>query len=300
MSAAGPRFGLSAALATPFAANGDIQSKKLIEHAQWCLDSGCDSVTLFGTTGEGASISDVERKEMLHFFEKHGVSGKKLVAGITATSVEEAVNQARLAYDLSCRAVLMLPPFYFKGVDEEGIYRWYCEVIDRLGDQARDVLLYNIPSQSGIEITPQLVGRLRSQYGAVIAGVKDSSCHWPTSCAFLETHSDIAILIGDERHLAAAVRKGGQGAICGLANLYPGLIRPMAHQGEDSHTISALVEALVHYPVIPAIKSQMAAQFADTEWSRTRPPLQELPNADAARLAEACANLARTPASQGL
>lgn len=270
----GERFGLSAALATPFGADGAIDLSCLVRHAQWCLAEGCARVTLFGTTGEGASIGDDERLAVWRALAAAGIQGDRLVGGVAAATVESALCQAAQAYDHGAHAVLVTPPYYFKGVEDEGVFRWYARLIEKLGGRARDLFLYNIPSVTGVPIGVPLVTRLALAFPGVVTGVKDSSCDWPFTRSLLATHAEsLSILVGFEPHLAGAVRLGGAGSICGLANLFPAALLPLATGGQDNPAIDPVVEAIGRLPVIPAVKALIARQTGHAGWSHVRPPL---------------------------
>lgn len=271
------RFGLSCAIATPFGSAGNIDLARLTRHAQWCLAEGCDSVTLFGTTGEGFSLSLNERGEVLEAFRQAGFDMRRQVcAGIMATSVEEAAAQAAKALSSNVKALLLAPPFYLKGVGDDGVFAWHSALFDALGDKARDVILYHLPYHTGVAITLDLIERLRAAFPSVICGVKDSAGEWHHTEQLLARHGDVAILVGDERHLARAVRQGGQGSICGIANAQAELLRPMVHEGREEPRINKLVELVLSLPVLPAIKGLVAHRTGDTGWLDVRPPLVPL------------------------
>ncbi len=197
----------------------------------------------------------------------------ELGAGIMAASVEEAAAQARQALDAGCRHLLVAPPFYLKGVTDDGIFGWHASLIDTLGADCRGVILYNLPSQTAITLSHELIGRLKTAFPDVIVGVKDSSGNWAYTERLLGEHKDLAILIGDERHLAHAVRLGGEGSICGLANSHAHLLKPMVETGAENPAINALVEAVVVLPVLPAVKALIAEKRKDARWNSVRPPL---------------------------
>ncbi len=216
-------FGLSAALVTPFAPDGAVDLARLARHAAWVLQNGCDTLTLFGTTGEGFSIGMRDRAAMLGAVGAGGIDfGEKLYAAVTATSVEDAVAQARLALGFGARGLLVTPPYYLKGLADEGLYAWFARTLEAIGPALRGVVLYHIPGQTAVPLSVELVGRLRRGFPEAIVGVKDSSGDWATAQAFLAAHGELAVLIGDERLLARAMREGAQGSICGLANFAPG------------------------------------------------------------------------------
>jgi 4-hydroxy-tetrahydrodipicolinate synthase len=277
------RFGLSVALATPFASSGALDFGRLTTHARWCVSNGCDSVTVFGTTGEGASVGIAGRHQVFGALKAAGFDCRRQVlSGIAAASVHETVEQCRAAYDADCRGLLLTPPFYFKDVSDDGLHAWFAKVFDGLGSRIRDVILYHIPSVTAVGISPDLIARLRKSHPGVVIGVKDSSGDADNTQRLLSTHGDLAILVGDERQLAGAVRKGAQGTICGVANATPQLLRPMAYEGTEDPRVNALVDAVVALPVIPAVKALVAHVHRDPAWLAVRPPLDALGAADAA------------------
>lgn len=282
------RFGLSCALATPFSAEGRVRLPAMVGHARRCLAEGCASVTLLGTTGEGASLGLAEREAVRDAFAGAGfVPERELVGGIAASSVEDAARQGRLWLEAGFRALLLPPPFYVKDPTEAGLFAWFAAVFEGLGAGARDVLLYHIPGVTGVPVSPDLVGRLREAFPEVVLGVKDSAGDWAGTAALLARHGDLTILVGDERHLAAGVRAGAGGAISGLANVLPGRLLPLARDGIDDPAVAALVEALLHHPVTPAVKALLAHGSRDPDWRLVRPPLVPLGPAEARDLGAA-------------
>jgi 4-hydroxy-tetrahydrodipicolinate synthase len=279
------RFGLSAAASTPFHDDGRINHVLLVEHVKWCLANGCSSVTIFGTTGEGASIALAEREQAFGALAAHQIGSDKVVGGVGAATLQDAVAQARAALDFGCRALLLAPPFYFKNVSDDGLFKWFALLFEALGAAARDVLLYHIPSMTQAGLSVALVGRLRKAFPEIIMGVKDSSGDWSNTEALLQRHSDLAILVGDERQLARAVRAGAQGTICGLANICPEAMLPLVERGQDDLRIKQLVDALEEFPVVPAVKAIIAHRTGDKSWLNTRAPLSPIGGAELAEVA---------------
>jgi 4-hydroxy-tetrahydrodipicolinate synthase len=267
------KFGLSVALTTPFDSNGDIAIGPMINQAKLSLACGCSSVTLFGTTGEGSSIGTQEREQVLDRFLDLGIAANRIIVGIMADSVEDAAAQAGLALSKGVRNVLLAPPFYFKNVSDEGLFRWFSAVFMRLAEKARDIIVYNIPSVTMVPLSVALIGRLRIAFPGIVTGVKDSSGDWPFTEALLKAHGDLIILIGDERHLAKGVRLGGQGAISGMANFVPHEVRLMAEEGKDDPRVEDFVLELLKFPVTPAVKVMVAELSGDEIWLAVRPPL---------------------------
>jgi 4-hydroxy-tetrahydrodipicolinate synthase len=291
-------FGLSAALTTPFAASrGAIDIDAMIAHARRCLASGCDSVTLFGTTGEGCSVGAGERRTVLSRFAAAGIAPSSLVAGVLVDSIEDAAGQAGAALAAGVRNVLLAPPSYFKNVSDDGLFAWFSAVFAQLGTGARDIIVYNIPSVTMVTLSVELVGRLRAGFPGTVTGVKDSSGTWSHTKRLLEEHGDLAILIGDERDLARGVRRGGQGAISGVANFLPQEVRAMAVEGRDDRRVEDLVEELLNFPVTPAVKALVAHTTGDDVWLGVRPPLVPVAASDRQRIGATFDSLFRTQAA---
>jgi 4-hydroxy-tetrahydrodipicolinate synthase len=278
------QFGLSCALALPFTDSFDIDFRRLVAHAHRCLASGCSSVTLFGTTGEGPSISLAEREQILTALAKTAIRMDQVIGGVTASSIDDAVAQVRLMMERGCRAALVAPPFYFKGVTEEGLYSWFSQLCENLDEERIEVLLYHIPSATATPLPIRLIGRLRERFPKTIRGVKDSGSDWSYTEALLSSDSNLAILIGNECHLAAGVRLGASGAILGLANLWPEIFLRVIETGKDDRRIVSLASELLRFPVPPAIKLLLAYRDDDSAWATPRPPLIRLSRSDAASL----------------
>lgn len=269
-------FGLSAALITPFAPDGAVDHDRLVSHAGWALEHGSDSVTLFGTTGEGFSIGLQEREAMLCTLADAGISPSEIYSAVSSSVLADAAEQARLALALGARGLLFTPPFYLKGLDDEGLYTWFSRCFETVGPTLRQVILYHIPGQTAVPLSVDLVARLRRAYPEAILGIKDSSGDWGSAEAFLAAHGDLAILIGDERLLARAMAKGAQGSICGLANIEPAMLRAVIHDGVDDPRVKAAVDLVVSLPIMPAVKALVAHRHGDPQYARTRPPLVDL------------------------
>jgi 4-hydroxy-tetrahydrodipicolinate synthase len=281
------RFGLSCALSTPFAGDGSIDLRRLTNHARWALAGGCDGVTVFGTTGEGASVALPERRQTFSALAEAGFDlRRRVTAGVAATTVHDAVEQSRAAYEAGCRAVLLPPPFFFPDPGDDGVFRWYAAVFERLGPALRDVILYHIPAMTRVGISLQLVAMLKAEFPAHILGVKDSNGQWLDTQRLIAEHGDLQILVGDERQLARAVRSGAAGSICGLANICPHIMRPLAHDGIDDQRVSAIVDAILVHPFASAIKALIARRSGDASWQVMRPPLTALPDEAARTLAD--------------
>jgi 4-hydroxy-tetrahydrodipicolinate synthase len=244
-------------------------------------------VTLFGTTGEGASLGAAERASMLAALDDAGIDlGRRVLAGVAASSVEDAAAQANQLYDAGGRGILLAPPFYFKSVPDEGVFRWLSAVIERCR-APREVVVYHIPQVTGVPLSSELVGRLERAFPGVITAVKDSSGEWVSTERLIADHPDLDILVGDERLLARAMRHGASGAINGFANFCARAILPMIERGDEVPGVSALVDVLLRYPVTPAVKALVAHRYRDEGFVAVAPPLLPVDAAVRAELAAA-------------
>lgn len=265
----------NAALLTPFTPTGAIDWPRMGAHARGLLDRGLSAVGAFGTTGEGASIPAAERDPLYDAMAQAGVAASCIVDCGWGTAAADVARQFVRASEAGCGAVLLPPPFFYKIDSDDGLFRWYATVFEIAGSAARNAILYNIPSLTGTTVGIGLVGRLRLAFPDVIAGVKDSSGNWAFTADLLAEHRDLIILVGDERHLARAVRRGATGAVSGVANVAPDLVID-AVAGNDNPRLSAMVDSIVSLPIIPALKHLLAAGTGDDVWSRLRPPLVPL------------------------
>jgi 4-hydroxy-tetrahydrodipicolinate synthase len=188
------------------------------------------------------------------------------------------------AVKLGCGGVLMLPPFYYKGVSDEGLYRAFSEVIERVGEPRLRVYLYHIPPVAQVPITLGLVERLLKKYPGTVAGMKDSSGDWNNTKAFLDAYArnGFDVFPGAETFLLQGMRHGAVGCISATANTNPGPIAKLhaSWQAADADAQQARLDAIrttfAKYPMIPALKAAIAHYGGDPAWAKVRPPLVEL------------------------
>jgi 4-hydroxy-tetrahydrodipicolinate synthase len=292
------RIGLNCALSTPFGKAGGIDLVRLVAHAKWVLANGCDGITVFGTTGEGASIGLAERNQVFGALAASGFAMRRqVIAGASASALEDLLAQMRAAYDADCRAILLAPPYYFAGVGDDGLFAFFSDLFTRLGAQLRDVILYHIPGMTRVDISVALVKRLAEAFPGAVIGVKDSNGKWEDTERRLTELKGMQILVGDERQLARAVRMGGSGSICGMANIAPDILRPLAIEGREDARVVAMVDALLAYSFMSAIKAMIADRTGDAGWSVMRPPLAALGTKQAKALASALGKIRQAKAS---
>lgn len=299
--------GLWTAVLTPLDPDLHCDHAKLAAHCRDLLARGCDGVAPFGTTGEGPSFTAAERIAATDALLKAGIPGRRIVLGNGATALGDAVDLARYAVASGLAGVLMLPPFFFKGVDDEGVYAAYAETIERVGDDRLRVYLYNIPQISGVPVGHAAIDRLLARYPAIVAGIKDSSGDWANTEGLLRRFSRrMAVLVGAEEHVPRALAQGGRGTICGMANVIPEAMRAVVDQagtpGGDSllDAVARLAETILSVPFVPAMKAVKAADTGEQGWLRVRAPLRPLDAAMGASIVSAVAGFrASTVAAAG-
>src|SRR5213075_2678681 len=220
--------GVLAPVVTPFEADLAPDRKRFIRHCQWLLSQNC-GLAPFGTTSEANSMSKGERTSLLDALIAAGIDPSRMMPGTGCCSIIETVELTTHAVKHGCAGVLMLPPFYYKDVHEEGLYRYFSEVVQRVGDTRLRIYLYHIPPVAVVGITPGLVERLLKAYPDTIAGMKDSSGDWNNTKTFLEAFSrnGFDVFVGSESFLLANMRAGGVGTISAMANVIPAAIHKL-------------------------------------------------------------------------
>ena len=281
--------GVIAPVLTPFDETGAPDVARFVAHAKWCLDEGCTALAPFGTTSEANSLGMDERMALLEALTGSGIEAKKLMPGNGMCSVPDTVTLTRHALAQGVGGVLMLPPFYYKGISDDGIFNFFANVIDQVGDKQLKVYLYHIPPQAMVGFSLDLIGRLLKAYPGTVAGLKDSSGDWSNTQAILKAYAGdgFEVFPGAETSLLPALRLGGKGCISATANVAARAIRQVFDnwQGKDAGAlqdkITATRTAIQAYPVIPVMKAMIAHYKGDPGWARVRPPFIALPKAQA-------------------
>jgi 4-hydroxy-tetrahydrodipicolinate synthase len=315
--------GVLAPVVTPFKADLAPDDKRFIAHCKWLLSQNC-GLAVFGTNSEANSLSMEERLNLLDELVAAGVDPSRMMPGTGCCSITETVKLTKQAVRNGCAGVLMLPPFYYKDVSEEGLYRYFSEVVQRVGDARLKIYLYHIPPVAVVGITTRLVERLLAAYPNAIAGMKDSSGDWNNTKTFLDAFAarTFDVFVGSESFLLANMRNGGVGTISATANVNPAAIYELylecirsqisdiRYQKSDiEHQTSKMdppsreatarqdalqarlnvvreVFARKSWPsMIAALKQAIAIYTDDPAWRTVRPPLVELAPEQAKTLA---------------
>lgn len=275
--------GVLSPVVTPFTADLTPDPERFVSQCRWLLSQDV-GLAVFGTNSEANSLGLDEKIELLDHLVGGGVDPARMMPGTGCCALTDSVRLTAHAMKLGCGGVLMLPPFYYKGVSDEGLFRNFAEVIERVGDRRLRIYLYNIPPVSQVSITVSLIERLLEAYPGVVAGVKDSSGDWNNTKAYLDSFAGqgFDVFPGSETFLLQGMRHGGAGCISATANVNPGAIARLfatwraADADAQQARLNEIRGIFAKYPMIPALKAAIARHSGDASWAMVRPPLVEL------------------------
>ena len=291
---ANERFcGALAPVVTPFTADLAPDAARLVAHCRWLLDNDT-GLAVFGTNSEGNSLAVPEKIALLDALVDAGLPASRMMPGTGCCALTDTVALTRHAVQSGCAGVLMLPPFYYKGVSDNGLFASYAEVIERVGDARLRIYLYHIPQVTEVPLGLALIERLLDRYPGTIAGIKDSSGHFDNTRAMLERFQPrgFDVFSGSETFLLATLRSGGAGCISATANVNPA---PIAHLARDWRKTDADAQQAAldrvrtifqSFPMVAALKAAIADFSQDENWTRLRPPLVALPREERNALVE--------------
>jgi len=275
---------------TPFNEDLSIARDLYLDHAEWLLATGCAGLAPFGTTGEALSLGIEERISMLEAMVARGIDPARLIPGTGLSNLPDTVRLTRHAVDQGCAGAMILPPFYFKNVPEEGIYSYYARLIERVDHPDLKIYLYHIPQVTNVGIPPDLVRRLHSAFPDVIVGIKDSSGDWENTAELLSIDG-LIVYPSQETTLVEGHRLGAAGCISATANLNAANIARLQsaiRAGGPAPELLAEVSAFRHLIAgagpIQAQKALLARWTGNAGWARTRPPLLRMSESEAGLL----------------
>lgn len=287
-----PRIkGALAPTLTPLRADLEPDMPRFIAHCKWLVANGA-GLAIFGTNSEATSFSVDERLRLTDALLEAGVPAAKMMPGTGASSIADAVTLTKHAVNSGAAGVLMLPPFYYKGVPEDGLFDYYAHVIDKVASDSLRIYLYHIPQVTQVPITLPLIERLRKRFPKNIAGAKDSSGNWDNTRAMLENFAKdgFDVFPASESLLSQALPLGAAGCISATVNLNPAGIVALYQrwdtaEGRALQAKADVIRRIFQSPnMIPAMK-RIAAEFSRVpQWAIVRPPLAKLGDEDAQRL----------------
>jgi 4-hydroxy-tetrahydrodipicolinate synthase len=275
--------GVLSPVVTPFKADLSPDPERFIRQCRWLLSQNV-GLAAFGTNSEANSLSVDERIELLDRLVGAGLDPARMMPGTGCCALPDTVRLTAHAVKVGCAGALMLPPFYYKGVSDDGLFRSFAEVIERVGEARLRVYLYHIPPVSQVPITLGLVERLLKAYPTQTAGMKDSSGDWNNTKSFLDAFakSGFDVFAGSETFLLQNMRHGGVGCISATANVHPGPIArlhetwPASDADRQQARLDEIRGVFQKFSMIPALKTAIAHHAGDPSWATVRPPLVPL------------------------
>ena len=268
---------------TPFKADLSPDVDRFVDLCKWMLGQGVDGLAVFGTTSEANSMSADERADLLDALIDGGVPAEKLMPGTGCCAISDSIRLTKQAMAKGCGGVLMLPPFYYKTVNDDGLFAAFSEVIQQVGESGLQIYLYHIPPQAVVPISLDLIGRLVKEYPDTVVGLKDSSGDFKNTVAVINEFPEFSVFPGSETFLLDGLRAGGVGCITASGNINPAGIRKVYENWQTDQAdalqarISEVRAVVQSYPLIPALKAMIAHFHDDPAWAVSRPPINPLP-----------------------
>jgi 4-hydroxy-tetrahydrodipicolinate synthase len=289
--------GVLAATLTPQNNDLTIDQGALADHCRWLFDNGCDGIALFGTTGEATSFSADERMRALEILVENGVPADKLIVGTGCCALPDTVLLTRHAIEVGAGSVLVLPPFYYKGVDDDGVYGAYDRVIQELNDARLELCLYHYPQMTGVRLDHDLIARLTAAHPDTIVGIKDSGGDFEHLKMIRESFANLLLFPGTEIFLLDLLKMGGAGCISATINVTSRLAAEI-HSRWQTEDVSELQQKLTvtrqtfdKFPLIAALKYVMARYTGRDGWNNVRPPISPLGERDIDKLERALSKI---------
>lgn len=282
-----PIRGLWCATLTPLGHDGAVDHARMAAHVRSLFKQGVEGVAPFGTTGEGPSFSVAERRAGLDALLAAGIAPSQVLPATGCAAFSDTVELTRHAIQNGCARCLLLPPFFFKDIADDAVYRYFATLIETVADDRLALYLYHIPQFSGVPCSPSVVAKLAADFPNVVAGVKDSGGDFANTQALLTRAPKLAILVGHEPHIPRLLRQGGAGTICGIANTFPKIVAALLKADvtqSDERRVERFIDVIFGFPFLPAFKAIRAAQTDDAAWRALRPPLLALAEAERVRL----------------
>ena len=282
---------------TPFQTDLAVDAERFLAHCKWLLDEGASGLAVFGTTSEANSLSNGERMRLLDRLIAGGVAAQVLMPGTGCCALPDTVALTRHALEHGTFGVLLLPPFYYKNVADDGVFASVAEVVQRVADARLRIYLYHIPPMAGVGFPLPVIERLLKAFPGVVVGLKDSSGDWNNTQAMLKAFPGFEVFPGSETYLLDALRLGGAGCISATANVNVAAMRRLMEAwktpaaDELQAQLSAVRAAIQRFPMVSANKAILADAQAEPGWNVVRPPLRPLSSAATAELLDALASL---------
>ncbi|MGA7571408.1 MAG: dihydrodipicolinate synthase family protein [Candidatus Aquilonibacter sp.] len=265
--------GVWSAVLTPVDESYEPDAARAVAYYRDLLRDGIDGINLLGTTGEAMSFSADQRLRLMEAIAA-SVPRERTMCGTGAASLTDAVRLTRAAGELGFAAALIMPPFFFRDASDDGILRFFDELLSRAGPLRTTILLYNFPRMTGITFHADLVDRLIEAFPGAISGMKDSSNDVALQKELLERHPDLRVFPSTEETLIEAKSYGAAGCISGSVCLWPQAAHAAYAEGDASAAtaVGQARAALTGAPLISLVRARVARVRNDDTWLRAMPP----------------------------
>lgn len=267
---------------TPFAADLSVDVTRFVTNSKALLEDGADGLAPFGTTSEANSMSVSERIDALDALIEGGIDPKRLIPGTGCAALTDTIALTRHATGRGCLGTLMLPPFYYKGVTDQGLIDSYSAIIDGVANSALRIYLYHIPQMTGVPITLNLIEMLLKKHPGIFVGLKDSSGNWENTQSVIKAFPELDSYSASEALIPQNVAAGGAGCISASANVNArnivALMRALgtSEEAKIGTGVTAVRKIFESLPLIPAIKAATALRHGDEAYATVRPPFVRL------------------------
>ncbi len=271
-----------AAVATPIEESGAPDLARAIKLARYLLDNGCDGLNVLGTTGEATSFSLEERKGVMSAYKAQAMPLNRLMVGTGAAAMSDAVALTRHAAELGFAGALVLPPFYYKGVPDDGLVAYIDTLVKATAEKPIPIYLYHFPAMSGLPWHVALIKRLLEKFPGRIVGLKDSSGDMAYARSAAAISKDFAVFPSTEAALIEARDGAFAGCISATANLNADLCARAWAKG-DAAALDAAVAIRKLFdgkPLVSGVKALLAHIHGDPALARVKPPLGLLSASD--------------------
>ena len=280
--------GVFSASLTPVNQDFSINTYLLYHHCKWLLTQGIDGLAVFGTTGEANSFNVDEKVKAIEYLINSKINPNKLIPGTGHCSLADTIKFTKKCAELKVRAVLVLPPFFYKGVKDEGVVEFYKNVVEEVGDHDLHYILYHIPQISGISISFEIIEKLTKLYPNNIVGMKDSSGNLDSMLKITKYFNNFSLFSGSDSLALKVCKRGGAGAITAASNISAKLLAYIVNNHKNELTIQnfseiqllqeKIRETIFTSEPISVLKALISIKDENTDWNRVNPPLQIIEN----------------------
>lgn len=268
--------------------NDDLSVNKdlYLRHCQSLIKKNLDGLTLFGTNGEASSFSIRQKKESIEFLLENRIDPKFLILGTGSSSLEDAIEMTNFSVEIGAKAALVLPPYYFKNVSDDGVITYYRNIIEQTRENDYKFLLYNIPQHSGVTINFHIIENLLKLYPNNVVGLKDSTGDLDGILKTIKYFNELAVFCGNGALALHTSRRGGAGAITGDANITAKLLSYIIHNFKNEKKIENFIEiqsliekirnVLASHEQVSLLKAYYSVADNMPIWNNIMPPLKKI------------------------